>query len=32
MINTEFAEGFLASRPPRIADLIQAFEGNEPGF
>ncbi len=32
MINTEFAEGFLASRPPRIADLVQAFEGNEPGF
>ena len=32
MINTEFAEGFLASRPPRIADLVQALEGNEPGF
>jgi len=32
MINTEFAEGFLAARPPRIADLVQAFEGNEPGF
>ena len=32
MISAEFAEGFLASRPPRIDDLVQAFEGNEPGF
>ncbi len=32
MINVEFAEGFLASRPPRIEDLVKAFEGNEPGF
>ena len=32
MINVEFAEGFLANRPPRIPDLVQAFEGSEPGF
>jgi bacillithiol biosynthesis deacetylase BshB1 len=32
MINVEFAEGFLALRPPRIDDLVKAFEGNEPGF
>ena len=32
MINVEFAEGFLAARPPRIDDLVQAFEGFEPGF
>jgi bacillithiol biosynthesis deacetylase BshB1 len=32
MINVEFAEGFLARRPPRIPDLVQAFEGSEPGF
>jgi bacillithiol biosynthesis deacetylase BshB1 len=32
MINVEFAEGFLAQRPPRIEDLVKAFEGNEPGF
>lgn len=32
MINVEFAEGFLARCPPRIPDLVQAFEGNEPGF
>jgi len=32
MINVEFAEGFLARCPPRIPDLVQAFEGSEPGF
>ena len=32
LINVEFAEGFLSSRPPRIEDLVKAFEGNEPGF
>jgi N-acetylglucosamine malate deacetylase 1 len=32
MINVEFAEGFLASRPPRLEDIVKAFEGNEPGF
>lgn len=32
MINVEFAEGFLSRRPPRIEDLITAFEGTEPGF
>lgn len=28
----EFGEGFLSKRPPRIDDLIGAFEGLEPGF
>ena len=27
MISVEFAEGFLARRPPRIDDLVKAFEG-----
>jgi bacillithiol biosynthesis deacetylase BshB1 len=32
MIGVEFAEGFVSNRPPRIDDLIGAFEGFEPGF
>jgi bacillithiol biosynthesis deacetylase BshB1 len=32
LIGTEFGEGFMARRPPRIDDLIGAFEGFEPGF
>jgi hypothetical protein len=32
LVGVEFAEGFLARRPPRIDDLIGAFEGLEPGF
>ncbi|HEY6065923.1 MAG TPA: bacillithiol biosynthesis deacetylase BshB1 [Thermoanaerobaculia bacterium] len=32
LIGVEFAEGFLSQRPPRIDDLIGAFEGREPGF
>jgi bacillithiol biosynthesis deacetylase BshB1 len=32
MIGVEFAEGFKARRPPRIDDLLKAFEGREPGF
>ena len=32
MIGVEFAEGFPSRRPPRIDDLVQAFEGFEPGF
>ena len=32
MINVEFAEGFLCRRPPRVEDLVKAFEGTEPGF
>jgi bacillithiol biosynthesis deacetylase BshB1 len=32
MIGVEFAEGFSAKRPPRIDDVVGAFEGFEPGF
>jgi bacillithiol biosynthesis deacetylase BshB1 len=32
MVGVEFAEGFMARRPPRIDDLVQAFGGYEPGF
>ena len=32
MIGVDFAEGFLARRPPRLDDLVKAFEGCEPGF
>ena len=32
LIGAEFGEGFLSKRPPRIDDLIAAFEGFEPGF
>jgi N-acetylglucosamine malate deacetylase 1 len=32
LIGVEFGEGFLSKRPPRIDDLISAFEGFEPGF
>jgi N-acetylglucosamine malate deacetylase 1 len=32
LIGTEFGEGFMARRPPRVDDLIGAFEGFEPGF
>jgi bacillithiol biosynthesis deacetylase BshB1 len=32
MINVEFAEGFKSRFPPRIEDLVKAFEGHEPGF
>lgn len=32
LIGVEFGEGFLSRRPPRIDDLIGAFEGFEPGF
>lgn len=32
LVGVEFGEGFLARRPPRIDDLIGAFEGLEPGF
>jgi bacillithiol biosynthesis deacetylase BshB1 len=32
MINVGFAEGFRTRRPPRIDDLVKAFEGSEPGF
>jgi len=32
MIGVEFAEGFLARRPPRLDDLVKAYEGYEPGF
>jgi bacillithiol biosynthesis deacetylase BshB1 len=31
-IGVAFAEGFISMRPPRIDDLIAAFEGFEPGF
>jgi len=32
MIGVEFAEGFTSRFPPRIDDLVKAFEGFEPGF
>ncbi|HEX7252555.1 MAG TPA: bacillithiol biosynthesis deacetylase BshB1 [Thermoanaerobaculia bacterium] len=32
MIGTEFGEGFVSKRPPRIDDPVVAFEGFEPGF
>ena len=32
LIGVEFGEGFRAQRPPRVDDVIGAFEGREPGF
>lgn len=32
LAGVEFAEGFVSLRPPRIDDLINAFEGYEAGF
>ena len=32
LIGVEYAEGFVSKRPPRIDDLIAAFQGFEPGF
>lgn len=32
LVGVEFGEGFRTKRPPRIADLVQTFEGYEPGF
>ena len=32
LIGVEFGEGFVSKRPPRIDDLVQAFENFEPGF
>ena len=32
MTGVEFGEGFISRRPPRIADLFEAFDGYEPGF
>jgi bacillithiol biosynthesis deacetylase BshB1 len=32
LIGVEFGEGFRSIRPPRIDDILQAFEGFEPGF
>jgi N-acetylglucosamine malate deacetylase 1 len=32
LIGTEFGEGFISRRPPRIDDLVAAFEGFEAGF
>ncbi len=32
LIGTEFGEGFVSMRPPRIDDLVSAFEGFEAGF
>ena len=32
LIGAEFGEGFVSKRPPRVADLIAAFAGQEPGF
>jgi bacillithiol biosynthesis deacetylase BshB1 len=31
-IGVEFAEAFTSFRPPKIEDLLKAFEGYEPGF
>jgi len=32
LIGVPFGEGFLSRRPPRVDDLVKAFEGFEPGF
>lgn len=32
LIGVEFAEGFSSKRPPRIDDVVAAFEGFEAGF
>jgi bacillithiol biosynthesis deacetylase BshB1 len=32
LIGVEFGEGFRSKRPPRLDDLVAAFEGFEPGF
>ena len=32
MIGVEYAEGFVAKRPPRIDDPVAVFEGFEPGY
>lgn len=32
LIGVEFGEGFVTRRPPRIDDVVAAFEGFEPGF
>jgi len=32
MIGTEFGEGFMSRRPPRIEDPVAVFEGFEAGF
>jgi N-acetylglucosamine malate deacetylase 1 len=32
LIGVDFAEGFISRRPPRIDDLVDVFEGAEPGF
>jgi len=32
LIGTEFGEGFVTRRPPRIGDLVAAFQGHEAGY
>ena len=32
LIGVEFGEGFISRRPPRVDDLVTAFEGFEAGF
>ena len=32
MIGSEFGEGFVSMRPPKLEDPVAAFEGAEPGF
>jgi len=32
LAGVEFAEGFMSRRPPRVDDLVTAFEGYEAGF
>jgi N-acetylglucosamine malate deacetylase 1 len=32
MINVDFGEGFVSTRPPRLDDPVAAFEGFEAGF
>ena len=32
LIGTEFGEGFVTRRPPRIGDLVAAFQGFEAGY
>jgi len=32
LIGVEFGEGFRSKRPPKLDDIVAAFEGFEPGF
>jgi hypothetical protein len=32
LIGAEFGEGFVSRRPPRVDDIVGAFQNLEPGF